>query len=632
MQLKTKFKRAASAFMAFVLMFGMLPGGVIQASAADSGAPADKITMDHAAANNYVIYYSDVLNKVHLRPNLLMYVDGEATPGWCNDHSKALAYTSAGYSNPVKYEDNSVATPFLDMYMTCYERNEEIRQASGLTDATAIKDWLTDGGGEAYGWSKSSSWYLDDWELRVVNAAVQAAVWLYASGTLTESSTIEEKATLIGTERYNGLVAMGWTSRSLETCIQDARDVYKYYTSGEYNHYEYYVYSPNSNASTTQTIIIPKLVKDYSGYIKLKKVDENGQPLAGAVFGVYADEDCKQAVTDNITTTTDKWNYSSKISLAGKTQTLYVKEISAPSSNDPDSPYVENHKVFPVTVDSTVNNTKETAAAVNDGTAIKNVKLARPGVVNKVDANGNPIGPATFNFYSIEKNTDRTITSNASGVIELQWLDKDKENYIAPGEYRVTEVIAPPGYVKSDESQNIKFWIEYLDDGTAVQMNSGPLTFKNEMMRKVKVMKVDGSGKPLSGAAFDIYKDGTKIGSATTGSDGSFTYSGVDGNGLDSGYYEFVETSAPGGYLIPTDNRLSVTIDTSDPSQPELITLGPLKNYEYPEIRIKKLISGTNDGLAGAVFQVRIDGKMLDEVFLFIECRPKKMIEREIFS
>jgi len=611
LQLKSKLKRATSAFLAFVLVLGMLPGGIVPVSAASNGAPADTITMDYSSQSWGAKYKSDVLGDVILH-NFVLNVNGEEVPGWCNDHSKPACYTDAGYSNPVKYESNLVSTPFLDFYVTQYERNEAIRQASGLTDDTAIKNWLSAGNGEPYGWGGAEAhyWYYDKWEWLVTNATVQSAVWLYASGKLTDSSPTDEIITLIGTECHNGLVAQGYTANSLESCIETTRSNYNLWLNNiEFNHYEYYVYSPNSNASTVQTILIPKMTpKDYSGYIKLKKTDGTGQPLAGAVFGIYTEKECIHKI-DSFTTTTDEWNYSAKINLDTKTQELWVKEINAPPG------YVRNAKPWPVTVDSTVNNTKDTAAAVNSGNAIKNTPPPSGGVICKVDMNGNPIGPATFNFYSIEQKTDRTITTDANGVINLQWVEKDEDNYIAPGEYRVTETIAPPGFVLSHESQNIKFWVEWDDEGLPVQLNSGPLTFKNEQMRKVKVMKVDGSGDPLSGAAFDIYKDGTKIGSATTGHDGSFTYAGADGNGLESGYYEFVETSAPGGFLLPTDNTLSVTIDTSDSSQPETVTVGPLVNYEHPEIRIRKLINGTTTGLAGAVFQVRIDGKMLDETF-----------------
>lgn len=344
-----------------------------------------------------------------------MNVAGETIPGWCNDHTKVYAKSSGGYSNPMKYESNNVTTPYLDWYMTQYEKNEEIRQASGLTNDNDIKDWLTAGNGEQYGWGGGTPWfhYANAWELEIMFTVSQYAVWLYGTGKLTDESSIDEIAELVGKERHKIMRFKGWAG-STEEDIAAAKAVLTAWHNGGYTHYDFYEYFPNSSKSQTQPILVPKPTpKDYSGYIKLKKVDENGQPLAGAAFGIYTDKDCTDKLA-TITTTTDEWNYSGELKLDGKTQELWVKELDAPPG------YVPNAKPWPVTVDSTTNNTKETAAAVNGGTAIKNVPLDRPGVVKKVDTNGNPIGPATFNFCSIEKNTDRTITSDASGVIELQ--------------------------------------------------------------------------------------------------------------------------------------------------------------------------------------------------------------------
>ena len=101
-----------------------------------------------------------------------------------------------------------------------------------------------------------------------------------------------------------------------------------------------------------------------------------------------------------------------------------------------------------MTVSATNNATKETAAAVNGGAAIKNGEGGGPpsGVVNKVDQNGNGIGPATFNFKKLTPNAvDMDIACDETGSLELQWTDPTGENYIEPGEYTVTEKIPPPG-------------------------------------------------------------------------------------------------------------------------------------------------------------------------------------------
>ena len=90
--------------------------------------------------------------------------------------------------------------------------------------------------------------------------------------------------------------------------------------------------------------------------------------------------------------------------------------------------------------------------------------------------------------------------------------------------------------------------------------SSGPITFVNEPKHSIVIQKVDESGNGLPGAVFDIYLNGAKIDSATTGGDGTFTFAGTDGNGLEPGTYDFVEVQAPNGYLIPYWACQSITI------------------------------------------------------------------------
>ena len=288
------------------------------------------------------------------------------------------------------------------------------------------------------------------------------------------------------------------------------------------------------------------------------------------------------------------------------TKTFYLKETSAP----PD--YVPNGAGYTVTVSATNNSTKETAAAVNGGVAIKNGKSQPPsGVVQKVDPDGNGIGPATFHFKKLTPNAvDMDIPCDETGTLKLQWEDPSKENYIEPGEYTVTEVIPPPGYEKSEESQNLRLWLEDKDgDGIQEPYSSGPIVFQNQPKHTVIIQKVDETGNGLPGAVFDVYFNGAKVDSVTTGPDGTFNYTGTDGNGVSTGTWEFVETKAPSGYLIPYMNYQSVTVNTLyDDVRVHTLTF---VNYTYPEIVIQKVAAGNDQPLAGAVFEVMVDGTNL---------------------
>ena len=618
---KQTFKKAISGLLVGIMMVGFIPTTAIRALAADD--VASTISLNYAKYNGeynskYLAAASgDGNSTVYLR-NFHMNVSGNDTIGFCYDHSRDMNTTPGHtWSNPQKLPDNAKCIPFLDAFVSSYYRAIEIEEkahAAGIYDESKIAQWAVDNGIAETKWE-----YMGANARIAASATAQAALWLYSAGLL-QDKTDEEIVEMIGYERYmanNAMFGAGNTTQEEATqFVQTMLTTWKAH-NGYYNEYEYYYYSDGS--SNIQRILIPKIVEDYSGYIKLKKSDTQGNSLSGAVFGVYSDKSCSDAYkVDEITSIKDDWAYSIELNLTGKTQTFWVKEISTPPAAADGTEYALNTNVYSVTVDSTKNSTESTAAAVNGGNPIKNTKKQPPeGVVRKVDEEGNGIGPATFKFFSLETQTDMTIECDATGSIELQWWDPTEENYIKPGEYRVTEEIPPTGYVKDDRAQNIRFWTEVdPDTGAIIGKNSGPLTFTNKPKHTVIVSKVDGSNNPLEGATFDIYKDGLKIDQATTGPDGTFTYAGKDGEGLESGNYKFVETNAPAGYMIPANHTLEITIDTNDTSVTEH-KLGPLKNYEFPVIKIRKVDAADPDhGLAGATFQLRIDGELINELFV----------------
>lgn len=137
---------------------------------------------------------------------------------------------------------------------------------------------------------------------------------------------------------------------------------------------------------------------------------------------------------------------------------------------------------------------------------------------------------------------------------------------------------------------------------------SGGLTFRDYKKRSIIPQKEDEYGAPYAGAIFDIYKDGQIVGHGKTGQYGILEFDG-NGNGLKAGYYEFVETEAPTGFLLPYNNRHGVWLEVSDLSQPAPVVIY-VKNYRNPEIVIRKYVSGTTEPVAGASFEVTIGGKM----------------------
>jgi len=210
----------------------------------------------------------------------------------------------------------------------------------------------------------------------------------------------------------------------------------------------------------------------------------------------------------------------------------------------------------------------------------------------------NPNEGAVTGYISMDLTTDE------NGHINLQWWNPDGENYISPGEYTVTEKIAPPGYELSTEARHLSL---HFDITNGLITTSGPLVFKNYKKKKILIKKIDQDGKPLPGAIFGIYKDGTLLSQMTTNPGGEIEFYGPEDRGLESGHYVIDELVPPEGYTMPAHHSAHIQVDNEDRSINEYVVT--MKNYIYPEIIIQKLDAGTIVPLEGAIFKVTIDGR-----------------------
>ena len=170
----------------------------------------------------------------------------------------------------------------------------------------------------------------------------------------------------------------------------------------------------------------------------------------------------------------------------------------------------------------------------------------------------------------------------------------EKRDY---GSYRVSEERSPTGYEKDTSIQTVEW------DGTKDVL----LTFKNVRQPTIVVSKVDGvTGISLPGATFDIYKDGEKIGSATTDDAGEIRFPIVSGEG----YFEFEERIAPEGYQLDR-TRHGIYVDPYDPQtkdDPMLV----IENYNNPSLQIIKYDQKSGNRLSGVTFEIYKDGVLFD--------------------
>ncbi len=512
-----------------------------------------------------------------------------------------------------------------------------------------LRQWLTDhqyNPGDYWGSMEKGN---NSWTYRMSMFKGQGALWLSCAGALDASTTgvlsekdIEKIAVLDLWEWWadfgrkggfacsgvcNGKVhdkanTSGWFQEHLQAKISEIKSVIAQYEAGAYdNQYtasmELFVYMPSDGKS--QPMVVPVFKPSGSPdpvYVAIKKIDMSGNPLANAVFKVYTDSACtlpainadtKEEIV--LTTGPDGTVTSGPIEQGQNSNTYYALEIEPPPG------YTATKKKLSTVAIKPDNTKPDNPAWINGPGGVKNGPPPKKSVVYKVDQFNNGIGPATFSFLSLETGVEQQVDCDESGVLELQWVEPDQPNYIKPGEYAVTELTPPPGCKKTDEVKNIKFWVEEID-GADVGMHSGPLTFVNSRGKTIIVEKAS-NGEPLPNAVFEIYQNGELLDTFTTGPDGTYTYDGPDGLGLEPGYfYTVYEVEPPDGYLLPTreeDRKREVFIPEGDTDASPIQF--HFENYKYPDIKIRKCITGTEIGLDGAVFELRIDGVDLGTKF-----------------
>lgn len=305
--------------------------------------------------------------------------------------------------------------------------------------------------------------------------------------------------------------------------------------------------------------------------VKIIKKDKGSNALlAGAVYGIYADEACTKLIK-KMPATNAKGESEVKIT---KTQdTVYLREISGPSG------YVLDTKAYGVklVVGQTASKNltdKEQKGALTiykEGEVLTGATVTEDGVTFAYEKR--KLKGAVYSVYAGAdiKAADGTLIYKKGALVKDNLVTGDdgsvtlKDLYL--GTYTVTETKAPDNYVCKGESKTV----ELVYAGQTVEVQTGSATFLNECQKTaVRVEKQDEETKnPLSGdiyglyAAEDIKVDGktvvpkgTLIEKATTGADGKASYKAE----LPINYsYSIREIQAPELYLRNSEDTYTFT-------------------------------------------------------------------------
>lgn len=270
------------------------------------------------------------------------------------------------------------------------------------------------------------------------------------------------------------------------------------------------------------TFVSPKqpiaTVVNHPNEVYLKKVDQDGKPLAGAVFGLYSAFDgCIQQAT------------SDEDGIVKFTRIPYgeyvIKELKAPSG------YLPSQTELPLVIGADFKPDNQPIATV------VNHRKDIPCI--KVDTTGKPLAGVTFSLiHAVTHEVAETVVSDAQGKFHFTQFDY--------GKWLIREVEAPEGYSKMAD---IELTVD--ENWTAPEI----IRCVN-IPNKFWFFKSDNHKNALPGVTFALEDDRSNfLRELVSGEDGV-----VHVEDLAPGSYVIRELEPPDGYAR-TDETIEFTID-----------------------------------------------------------------------
>ena len=541
--------RMTALLLVLVCVLGLLPTTAL-------AAPPDTIKLDDCSYNG-VQYDSPALGTCHLQ-QMRFNTGGKSTMGFCAEKGKGMGHSLEGHTwgNPQTVSDPTVTTLMAYFYAHSTGVFTDQAHALGVDDV----------------WDSDYTWTMNAW--------VQAVIWRYKSGLLSDPVTASAEELMCV---YNNLEHTNYSSiddvmdgRSFRDRAQYILDLGAQGVWGECEVREYAYTGPGSSyhpANDVQAVMVGELNITREKYdLTVKKVDSTNpnKGLPGARFKVASENGAysKEIVTGSDGTYT----------LSGLDAGTYaVTELEAPEGYEIDNAGPE-YVVLPSNGNNTVTVTfRDTPVITGEGS------------IRKVDADDPTKGLAGAVIEIIGVDNDFTgtyVTGEGGYLTDVPWKD------MPIGSYTATEVTPPEGYTKSPETSKVKQ--SFVWDGKT----DVALVFENDAKVKIKLIKLDDSDNPLPGAVFNIIKDGQIIGTEATQADGSITVTDVT-----EGMYAFVEVSAPAPYATLTEPVIA-HVDQATINGGGTVTV-TAADKKLPSLTILKRDAKTKEVIPGTVFEIK---------------------------
>ena len=541
--------RMTALLLVLVCVLGLLPATALAAN-------PSTIKMDDCAYSGSK-YDSPALGECYMHQMHFNY-NGKSTMGFCAEKGKGMGWSLKGHTwgNPQPISDPTVKTMMAYFYAHSTGVFTDQAKALGVDDV----------------WNSDYTWTMNSW--------IQAVVWRYKAGLLSDPVVACAEELLCV---YNNLEHTNYSSidetmdgRSFRDRAQYILDLGAQGVWGDCEVYEYAYTGPGSSyhpSNDVQAVMVGELNVTREKYsLTVKKVDSTNpnKTLPGARFLVASENGAysKEVVTGSDGTVTVP-NLE-----AG---TYAVTELEPPESYEIDNPGPQ-YVVLPSGSDKTVTVTFSDTP-----------EITGEGSIRKVDADDPTKGlaGAVIKIEGVDNDFTGTFITGAGGYLtDVPWKD------MPLGSFTAEEVTPPEGYTKSPDVNKTKQTFVW-DGKTDIA-----LVFENDAKVKVKLIKMDDSGNPLSGAVFNIVKDGQIIGTEETKADGSITVTDVT-----EGMYAFVEVSAPSPFATLTEPVIA-HVDQATINGGGTVTV-TASDKRLPSLTILKRDAQTGDMIPNTHFEIR---------------------------
>ena len=293
--------------------------------------------------------------------------------------------------------------------------------------------------------------------------------------------------------------------------------------------------------------------------VQLKKVDEAGKPLAGAIFVILRDGKVIE---------TKETDTAGTITVSNVSEGYYeFREVSAPAGYDCDKTPVGVH----VNAEDLQGEQTITVEKVNHH--------KRSLTIQKRDAeSGNPVANTSFHIRGVNLAYENDVVTGADGKVVLSEM--------ASGCYEISETAVPSPYLL-DTNNRKTVWID------AAQGKDIVVDFVNSTKPGLRLVKTDyESGEPIEGVTFKVEQvDGGYSAQHRTDSNGLIVL-----DGLTPGAYVITEVAPAAGYVVDTMPR-TVLLEANKTTTVEIANI---------KLSTFRLIKTSADGLPldGVTFRI----------------------------